>query len=138
MQEDDGTMLGYDEFKQLEEKLGSKYLAINYVSTLARKLKKSVDDCISESEAITWALTGEKPEIRKKTNYIDYSSLDEVLCYVDDVDVCESVRMSYMKSLKEKHLLYRYKEGINYYQKARVRILVRMVWYNMEGDHDAT
>ena len=127
-------MLGYDEFKELEEKLGSKYLAINYVSNLARKLKTSVNNNVLESQAITWALTGNKPEITVRPNYIDYSSLDELSCYVDDIDVCESVRMSYSQSLKEKHLLYRYKEGISNHQKARVRILVKMIWYNMEGD----
>ena len=122
-------------FNQLVDTLGSPYAATNYLARLARKLLVDNDNRLLESEAITWALTGEKPKLHRKR--ADYSLpsmeiVDEVLCYVDDEDVCESVKDSYNKSLQAKHLIYCYSHELTEYQRSRVRILMRMIWYNIQ------
>lgn len=127
-----------DRFNQLAEVLGSPYAAVNYLANLARKLLIDNNNQILESQAITWALTGEAPKIeRKKITKVDTSNMcgiDEVLCYVDDDEVCESVRNSYHQSLKSHHLIYCYHNSLDEYRKARVRILVRMIWYNIQSE----
>ena len=126
------------EFDLLAEKLGSPYAAIHYISQSARKKRQQVDNRILESEAITWALTGVQPKLRKRVRNIsdeyNLSYLDEVLSYVDDDEVCTSVRESYSQSVKSHHLIYCYHNNLDEDRKARVRVLTKMVWYNIEQE----
>ena len=127
-------------FNVIAEALGSRFAAVNYVSSLARKLCLDTNNEVLQSQAITWAITGEKPaytthkiSIDKLNQEYQYS-LDEVLCYVDNEEVCDSVRLSYNKSLEAHHLIYLYSDGLSEYDKPRVRILLRIIWYNLQLD----
>lgn len=126
------------EFDALAEKLGSPFAAVNFVAKSARARRQSVDNRILESEAITWVVTGIQPKLRNKMPDINQlgnvSYLDEVLSYVDDEQVVESVRASYCESTKAHHLIYCYHNSLDDNRKARVRVLTRMVWYNIRQE----
>lgn len=127
----------FDTFCKLERQLGSAYAAVNYISSEARKLASKYDDLILHSEAIEWIVTGKKPKILSniskvcnRSNYVK-SYIDEVLCYVDDNNVCESVRYSINASKSSNHLIYVYKDVPDPSRQARVRVLTRMIWYDL-------
>lgn len=126
------------EFDALADKLGSTYAAVNYIAKSARQKRNQVDNRILESQAITWVLTGIQPKLSKRAiNISDWANLnylDEVLSYVDDENVCVSVRASYSKSAELHHLIYCYHTDLNDSQKARVRVLTRMIWYNIQEE----
>lgn len=120
-------------FNKLAEALGSPFAASNYLAKLARKLLIDNNNQILQSQAITWALTGEKPKYtthKLNVNLNQMYGIDDILCYIDDKDIHDSVEQSYEKSLKAKHLIYFYSEGLNEYDKGRVRILLRLIWFN--------
>lgn len=128
-----------DYFKDLESRCGgSKFAAVNYLAKQARINLKQVNNTILDSQALSWALTGKQPEIhpdRKSVGddfiTIKLNYLDELLCYVDDEEVCESVVDSFYESLEKRHLIYVYNNDLDESRKARVRILTRMIWdYN--------
>lgn len=125
------------EFDVLADELGSPYAAVNYVAKTARKLMKEIEYPVMESEAISWVLTGEKPEAKGRNripfNY-DIHLLDDILSGVDDPEVCISVRESYSASLQAHHLIYCYHMSLDENRKARVRILLNMVWYNIQQE----
>lgn len=132
------SLTDLDKFHKLEHKLGSPYAAVNYISSEARKLASKYDNVILHSEAIDWVITGEKPKIisgvgklSTKLNYVK-SYIDEILCYVDDASVCESVRYSIDASRSSNHLIYVYKDVPDESRQARVRVLTRMIWYNLD------
>ena len=132
-------MVGQKQFDKIADALGSRYAAVRYVSSLARTRSSESKYHIQESEAITWILTGKEPKYRKRLymdpmKYTDVCILEEILEYVDDREICESVSSSYEASLENRHLIYVYQEGLSQSQQARVRILTRMVWYNIEQE----
>lgn len=124
------------EFDQLADKLGSPFSAIHYISQSARKKREEVDYSILESEAITWVLTGVAPKLRARHrfNRLSMPLIDELLSYVDDEEVSQSVRTSYEESMKAHHLIYHYHNNLDDNRKSRVRILTRMIWYNIEQE----
>lgn len=115
---------------------GSTYQAIQHLSKVARKKLKEVDNNIQDSQALTWALTGLEPDVKQNMKDKVYHSkkfyqeeyMDDMLCYVDDEEVCESVRESFRASKKVNHLIYVYNHTLDEHRKSRVRILTRMVW----------
>lgn len=125
------------EFDELADKLGSPYAAVNYLAKTARKRMSSIEYPIMESEAISWVLTGEKPEAKgRKHMSFNYNIhlLDDILSEVDDQEVCSSVRESYAASVKAHHLIYCYHTDLDESRKARVRILIKMVWHNIQQE----
>lgn len=125
-----------DKFNKLADVFGSNYAAIRYLANSARQLMLKDTTQLLDSQALTWAITGEKP-VTKHINITlldkyNINKLEDVLCYVDDEDVCQDVRTSYEESLKSKHLIYCCNRTTNEYQQARVRVLVRIIWYNLE------
>lgn len=126
------------EFDALADKMGSPFAAINYIAKSARVKRQQVDNRILESEAITWALTGIQPQLRERVHTVDewynISYLDEVLSYVDDEQVADSVRESYSESARTHHLIYCYHSSLDESRKARVRVLTRMIWYNIQQE----
>lgn len=122
-----------EHFRKLVDECGSPYAAVNHIAMEARRKLKEVDSQILDSKAITWALTGIPPKIhnRNEAYYLRDEAqayLDDMLCYVDDEDVCESVRNSYKTSKRANHLIYVYKNDLDESRRARVRILTRIVW----------
>lgn len=123
--------------KYVDECNGNKFQAVRLVVSLARSLSKKYDNKILDSEALTWILTGERSGIIDKTGNVRHKSyansisyMDDILSCVDDKEVCESVRYSISESNKRKNLVYFYKGVLDEYRQARVRVLVRMIWYN--------
>ena len=121
-------------FEKLDRACGSRYLAVQFISQSCRKLSKKLPGWIIESKLITWVLTGQVPDLSNSYR-MWYSAnpevrdLDEFLCYIDDRKVAKSVRKSYFLSVKSRHLVYEYNNDLDDEQKARVRILLRMFWF---------
>lgn len=122
--------------KYLDICKGNRYQAVNLVASLARSLVKRYDNKILDSEALSWILTGERPSIiddngnLKRSNKVFISYMDDLLCEVDDEEVVEAVRYSTAESNRQENLVYLYKRVSEECRQARVRVLVRMIWYN--------
>lgn len=122
--------------KYLDICKGNRYQAVNLVASLARSLVKRYDNKILDSEALSWILTGERPSIidgngdLKRSNKVFISYMDDLLCEVDDEEVVEAVRYSIAESNRQENLVYLYKRVSEECRQARVRVLVRMIWYN--------
>ena len=121
-------------FDELAKKLGNRYLATAYVSQSARIFAQGLPKYIIESYLIHWVLIGEDPKhIRARIrDDADVRYMNEVLCYIYDEDVCKAVRNLYKKSIRARHLVYQSDIDLNKYQADRVKILLRMIWYQFE------
>lgn len=117
-------MNGQKEFEKLALKVGSRFLAVNMISSEARRLAKSVDNKILDSEAITWALTGNMPDfpVKKKKQK---SSMYDILSEVSDERIVKSVIQS-VKHSKE-YIEFFYDKTLTTDERARVRILTRII-----------
>lgn len=125
-------------FDQYVQALGSKFAAIVYVSKLARQRAKSVDNCILESEALSWVLTGIEPLAVSKwrKGLLNRKRLrdryaEDRLMYVEDNDVRDAVALTIQESQRSSHLIYLYNNVKDESRQARVRILSRMIWDEM-------
>lgn len=117
---------------EIENKLGF-YPSITFIASEARKLRFSLDYDITESQALAWVLSGVTPERHKiPIKDLEYSvSLeDRLLKYIDKPSIKKSVKMSVEDTEIHHHLIYRYTADLNDSEKARVRILTRVIWYN--------
>lgn len=117
---------------------GSIFAAIDYVSKIARHRAKSVHNCITESQAISWVITGVEPKtLRKNLEYrkirktLDLRYAEDRLFYIDDKLVREATRETILESREKKHLIYKYKDIFDEPRKARVRILSNIIWEEM-------
>lgn len=116
----------------IEKKLGF-YPSITFIASEARKLRFSLDYDITESQALAWVLSGVTPERHKiPIKDLEYSiSLeDRLLTYIDKPAIKKSVKLSVEDTEIHHHLIYRYTADLNESEKARVRILTRVIWYN--------
>ena len=116
---------------------GNKFQACNLIACTADKLLKLTQNSVSESEAVSWATTGVAPnnlrERRRqhmllsapKTKY-----MTNLLSYVDDDKVRESVQESFSQSVRLGRLTFYYPFKLSSGQKQRVRVLTRMCWHN--------
>ena len=127
-----------EHFNEIVSKFnGNRYQAVQYIQKQSRKLLEYTDNRITDSEAITWVLTGEKPDYESRKTFNEITAkyedayVDEILCYIDDKQVCESIRLSISKSKKSKNLVYRYAKGLDESKKSRVRVVTRIIWYNL-------
>lgn len=117
-------------FKHLCDACGSKFLAIRFVSEVARRLAHSKYNWSIESRLISWAITGEKPPIGINIDINpEIQELEDFLSYIDDSKIKYSVLSSYQRSVQAHHLVYAYDSELNEYEQIRVRVLLRMVWY---------
>lgn len=117
---------------------GNTFAAIDYVSKVARHRAKSVHNCITESQAISWVITGIEPKtLRKNLEYrkirktLDLRYAEDRLFYIDDKLVREATRETILESREKKHLIYKYKDIFDEPRKARVRILSNIIWDEM-------
>ena len=133
-------MLGLKEFEELKKRYGCSYAAISVVVKEARRLAKKYNYIILDSEAISWVVTGRKPiTLDKYLNVVrtrkppEIAFIDDILSGVDDNDVCKCVRQSVKDSLEANHLIYVYTDIPDEGRQARVRILTRIIWYNLHN-----
>ena len=106
------------------------------VSNQARSLADRSGNSILHSEAISMVLKGEQTDIISDDELIDeYESkyIKELFMYIDDKDIKDAVYDSFYDSKLKKNLVYVYNNISDAYKKARVRILTRMLWYNLIG-----
>lgn len=129
-------------FKELSDKLGSNFAAVNYIAKQARSKQISIGNTILDSQAISWILTGKSPEIHRVINddnrFIlspaSLSSIDEVMCYIDDEEVEKSIRDTLRCSKMSGHLIYVYTQELKECDKPRVRIISNVLWDKMCDD----
>lgn len=114
---------------------GSRFAAINYVANVARRRRHSVHNCITESQALTWVISGVEPddiqiykERMKNLKQLEIQYVDDRLCYIEEADIREAVRASIEESRQVDHLIYLYNNIVNTAKQARVRILCNMIW----------
>lgn len=116
---------------------GNPFEACRVISEKASWLVKVTRGTADASEGVTWALTGKLPNNLKKRmeNHMKLESprtsyMVNLLSYVDDDDVVESVKQSYDQSVAIDSLTFYYPVKLTTGQKARVRVLTRMCWEN--------
>lgn len=124
---------------QLMELSGNNgYYAAMMLAKLARQLCSRYDNIITESEAISWLLSGAEPKhlqhriwVRHWIRHRDVYFMKDVLASVEDKAVSQSVECSIRTSKQIRSLSFVYVCGCDKWQQARVRILTRWIWYNM-------
>lgn len=123
-------------FKQYEISLGNKYSAVIKIADDARQLQKKYGNVPLESEAITWILRGIDQKTLDKVKQIQsrkkfyLSYLNEVLTYVDDIEVKKSVKQSIKQSKRAQNLVYFYSTH-DKSKQARIRVLTRIIWHEL-------
>ncbi len=123
-----------DEFEAEAAKCsGNRYEAINKLCRKARKLSASVNNTIKQIDSIHWALSNTPPSCLGEVHNIPYHEqiMQEYLCQVEDGSIANSVRTSFLQSVKIGHLVYVYQDDLSDYQEARVRIITNMLWYQL-------
>ena len=122
-------------FEKYVEAFGNIFAAINYVSDVARRRRNRVYNCISESQALTWVVSGIEPKdlyknYKLRLQYLHRIDLyiEDRLCYIEDADVRDAVASSIAISQENRHLIYKYNSIEDEYIQARVRIICRMIW----------
>lgn len=81
-------------YDRLTAAFGNPYAAVIYISKLARELSKTVDYDILDSQALSWAITGIKPQpvkIPTSAKLAIKLPIAEVLQLVDDEEVKDAV-----------------------------------------------
>ena len=131
-----------DQNKQFEEVYLSKtsniFEAINVWVSDADKLKTQYQNRIDNNEALSSMLTCNLPQNLDRRrivkdveqNYID-RYIHEALTQIDDKDIKISVLQTLNHSRSEKNLVFIYLDNLTKAQKARVRIISRLIWYNL-------
>ena len=135
----DNRWFNHSKFYEYEKICGSTFGAIIYISKIARKRRIDVGMCVSESEALTWVITGVEPKQvsiwrNQKSIKIDKALVyaQDRLMYVEDTAVRLAAERSIELSRSCGHLIYRYKGLQNQYQKSRVRVLCNIIWDEMK------
>lgn len=111
------------------------FTAVHKLAVNARSRAVACNNKILHSEAISWELTGEQPEIlevldkvpRRKSSVI--ANMHEALSYVSDPGIVSAVKTSIQTSLETNHLIYVY-NSVSEHEQARIRVLVNLIWYS--------
>lgn len=125
-------------FNKLSSLLGSKYAATMYLAKKARTKQEELKFLITESEALTWALTHKLPpsfNIRISTKSRKLKDIEDILNYVEDDEVQTAARHSFRLSVKCSHLIYVYIKVTDESRQSRVRILTRIMFYKYKEEN---
>lgn len=120
---------------------GNVYRAVYELGQAASKLVKKCNNKISNSEGISWLLNGNKPEYEHRRTYSDTKRaiieeyIDTNLELVDDKQICTCVRSSVWDSLNHRYLLYNYNGVEEESRRARIRILTKLIWYEIKPNY---
>lgn len=113
-------------FKEISEKCGNPYLAIQQITKKSRKLGNKYRG-VSDSHLITCALYDETPSvIRKNQISLESTYEDEILSRVSNEDVLRSVKLSLKYSTRE-NIQYVYTDSLQKCDESRVQVLVNMI-----------
>lgn len=121
------------DIKRFENLIGNKFKAVIYISKLARHRRELVHSVITESQAISWVITGIEPKglyecinrHLKLKNEVILPPYDR-LQYIDDKEIVECVKLS-VKHSNHTHLVYVYNEITDKNKQSRIRILTNMI-----------
>ena len=110
---------------------------ISYIED-SEKLKCTYDNKLNDSEALKYVLCDNVPDsVLKRKRIMDVENsytqkyIRLALQDIDDKDVRLSVIQSLNISKIEKSLKYVYMKNLSKGQKSRVRILCKLIWYNI-------
>lgn len=104
----------------------------------ANKLNEKYQGRLEPCECLETALTGELPDDFNgrqlvklcEARYV-YKYIQAELDQLDDESVKVSVKFSIEATIFAKNLVFKYRETLSEGQKARVRIITRMLWNNL-------
>lgn len=121
------------------------FQAVNIWAKDANDLYSQLNGVISKSEALSSVLSGTLPENLNSRSPIQSSEkayirnyVKQVLSAVDDKKVQLYVVKTINKSYVEKNLVFIYGSDLSSGQKARVRILSKLIWYNLYPEKGIT
>lgn len=131
-----------DKFAKIAQEINNPYALSLYVAKLCRSLCTEYS-VLLESEAISWIVSGVKPDIlsqpHRNISEIPMeniqTTINDAIEYVNDFTVQQNVIASIRYSISNHHLIYVYNDIYDANVKARIRILVRMVWYQLKKEH---
>lgn len=120
---------------------GNVYKAVYELGQAAAKRVKDCNNKISNAEGISWVLNGHKPDYEHRRAYWDtkkaiieeYIATNLELIY--DKKICKCVRSSVWNSLNHRYLLYDYKGVDDESRRARIRILTKLIWYEIKPNY---
>lgn len=126
-------------FDEYAKQHGSRFTATMLVAEQARYLAEKHHNVITHAQALHWVLSGETPEeinnqdtILKRRKFSSLMSAKEYLSNITDTEIKQSVLKSLWLSNKAGHLIYYYKEVYEPERQARIRILTRKLWYELD------
>lgn len=127
----------YDKFLEIYPQ-DNIFSSINSWVDDSKKLQVKTSNRLSDSEALSACLTGELPKNLRNRRIVTYAEasyelryIKEVVSQIDDNKVKYSCLQSLYKSKQAKNLIYVYPVPLTKYQKSRVRVICRLVWYNL-------
>lgn len=121
----------------LIKKLNSPYAACMYAAKKARNLQTDTNNVISESDALSWAISGIPPSNLEKKLKIKFTKdqdvknserIDNILATIDEDYIRDAVLKSYRASVRSKRLVYDYANITDKHIRARIRILTKMAF----------
>lgn len=112
--------------------------AINMWVKDSKQIEAKYQNRLSSNESLSSALTQKVPDNldrRKLVKDVESQYIDryirEALSQIDDKDVRISVLQTLNRSRSEKNLVFVYLDILSDFQKSRVRIISRLIWYNL-------
>lgn len=120
---------------------GNVYKAVYELGQAAAKRVKDCNNKISNAEGISWVLNGHKPDYEHRRAYWDTKKaiIEEYIAtnleLIDDKKICKCVRSSVWNSLNHRYLLYDYKGVDDESSRARIRILTKLIWYEIKPNY---
>lgn len=118
-------MLHLEEFNEYASKIGNRYEAINRICKKSRKIGKKYPKQFLDSNQLSYSILDDVPRVKNRKN-VCFDEIDDILSYVSDYDVIESVRRSIKYSTKES-IQYVYLDTLDNYKQSRVRFLVNQI-----------
>ena len=125
------------DMKDLVRKTGSPYAACIYAAKKGRQLQQSVNNVISESESLSWAISGRIPKdlerriqakLQNTEEISESTKLGDILSTIEEDNIRVAVLNSYRTSVRMKQLVFDYNGIKDRGIRTRIRILVRMVF----------
>ena len=103
------------------------YLAVMQMAETSRLISGSLGNRVSYSTALDYAARNQTPDPKDFPDH-RLDRVKEYLTYVEDIDVRSAIISSYEQSLHKNNLVYDYKYINDEPRKARVRIIMNILW----------
>lgn len=122
---------------EVVQRYGSAFLAVNCIAQKARKLKDACHGVIQDSEAVSWAISGEPPinlddavkrKIQREEGLSEEDRLNRILDSIEDRDIRKAVLNSFKLSKQRHQLIFDYNNIKDRGVRSRIRILTKMTF----------